>query len=299
MTSAASAALTPFTKAGRVLAKGISKLFPVDSASHFEIVIHRVHVPRLPDAFESLRIVQLSDVHFYEFSCPDYYQSVVDTVHRLNADLIVTTGDIIHYGQHYLEMGHDYLKQLVAPLGKWSCMGNHDYSDDYKGQAVRKMLTDSGFNVLVNDAAPVEVDGKRLWLSGVDDYVLGRPDIDKAYAKVDPNEAHFGLIHNPKLTPHIMKQRHVPDVIVGGHTHGGQIKHALVNWIHNHIVNLDYEYGWYDLQRAQLYVSSGIGSATVAIHHNHFDFALYPFRINTTAEIAVFDLTSEPLESLN
>jgi uncharacterized protein len=290
------APLTPLTRAGRFVSKSLTKLLDPESAFQFQVSSHTLFVPNLPEAFESLRIVHLTDIHYYEFSNAIYHQRVIDTVNSLKPDLIVTTGDIIHYGQQYLAMGESFLRQLKAPLGKWACMGNHDYSDDFRGAALRHMKASAGFKMLVNDAAPLEKDGQRLWISGIDDYKMSTPDPEQAYQDVEKDACHLTLLHNPAYTPNLIHRKNAPNVILSGHTHGGQIKHPVVSWLQRHVFHHPYQYGWFDFGHTKLYVSSGIGSASVAIHGPHFDFSLYPFRINTTPEIVVLELTNQPLE---
>lgn len=286
--------LTRWTQTGRLLSKGLSRILPLEAALQFEISSHRVFIPNLPEVFESFRVVQLSDIHFYEFSCSAYYQSVVDAVNSLNPDAVVITGDIIHYGHRYLGFGASFLKQIKAREGKWSCMGNHDYSDDYRGEALREMLEESGFQPLVNESIVIERENRRLRLSGVDDCKKGHPDPDEAYCSVENGDVHISLVHNPALAPYLNLESHAPNLILAGHTHGGQIKHWLINWIQRPLLNTPYRYGWFPLGQSQLYVTSGIGSASLAVHLPHFDFALYPFRINTSPEIALFELTGLP-----
>lgn len=287
---------TVWTRAGRLLAKGVSYVLNPETASQFKVEYQQVYVDNLPDAFESFRVVQLSDIHFYELGCSRYYQRVIDAVNALAPDLIVATGDIIHYGASYLAYSQSFLRQLEAPWGKWSCMGNHDYSDDHKGAALQEMMQASGFQVLVNDAAALEKEGKRLWISGVDDLLKGAPDPCAVSGKVEAGNPHLCLVHNPRLAPLMDVSERPPQLILAGHTHGGQIKHPFVNWMQHVVFKQPYQYGWFTFNRSKLYVTSGVGSAVVSWHvPPHFEFALYPFRINTLPEIAVFDLTGVPM----
>jgi uncharacterized protein len=286
---------TLWTRAGRVISKGVATILKPESASEFKVAYHTVIIPHLPEAFEAFRIVQLSDIHFYEFSCDQYHQRITDAVNNLKPDMIVTTGDIIHYGTDYLAMSESYLSQLQAPWGKWSCMGNHDYSDDAQGHAVREMMRNAGFQMLMNEAIVLEKDGQKLWLSGVDDLKKGCPDPDRAVETVETDLAHICLIHNPRLAPIMDQTESPPDLILAGHTHGGQIHLPMANWIHREVFRQPYVYGWFNFTRSNLYVTSGVGSAVVSWHlPPHFDFSLYPFRVNTLPEVAVFELTAQP-----
>jgi uncharacterized protein len=290
--------VTSWTKLGRHVSKAISNWITVDEARVFQVVTHKAVIPNLPEAFESLKIVQLSDIHYYEFSCPEYHQEIIDAVNALQPDIIVTTGDTIHYGEHYLDMAHHYLSQLQASVGKWACLGNHDYNDNYRSYGVRAVKQESGFEMLVNEATVIKKEGQQLWLSGIDDYILGQPDHLTAFHSVEKNAAHIALAHNPKLGPILTQHQQAPHLILAGHTHGGQIKHPVADWVHHHVLKQHYQYGWYELaEESQMYVTSGVGSANLSVHLPHFDFALHPFRIGTTPEIAVYELTGQPLNA--
>ncbi len=285
-----------WTQLGHQLSEQISRWLPPSSAQQFRIASHRTYIPNLPDALEGLRVVQLSDIHYYEYSSHSYHQQVVDTVNHLNADIIITTGDIIHYGSKCLDTGHSFLHQLKARLGKFACLGNHDYSDGHRSQGLRVMQREAGFDMLVNDAIILDIDGQPLCISGIDDCRHGTPNIEKAFQTIDASMTHLCLIHNPALAPHVAKAENAPHLVMAGHTHGGHVNHMVVNWIQRHLLDHDYQYGWFTFQeKTQLYVTSGVGSASFAVHkpEHDFHFALHPFRVNSAPEIAVFDLTGQ------
>ncbi len=283
------------SRASKAISTGLSKILKPDSARQFKVVDQWVFIPNLPTAFESLKIVQISDIHYYEYSNSLYDQVVVETINRLKPDMIVATGDIIHYGSKYLGLAEFFLKQLQAPMGKWACMGNHDYSDGYQGFALRKMMKASGFRVLVNHALPVEKEGEKIWISGIDDLRNGTPEFDAIIGRVDATVPHIALAHNPLLAPHLSKIPTAPQLILSGHTHGGHVNHPLINLFQRHVFQHRYQYGWFTfLEKSQLYVTSGIGSASIALHFPNCDFALHPFRYQSTPEIAVFNLTGQP-----
>ncbi|MCB0812655.1 MAG: metallophosphoesterase, partial [Flavobacteriales bacterium] len=92
------------------------------------------HVPipseRLPKAFDGLRVVQISDLHLGSFPLDsDIVQRGVELINLQEPDLILFTGDLVNDYADEAEPWLDLLSGLKARLGKYSILGNHDYSD--------------------------------------------------------------------------------------------------------------------------------------------------------------------------
>ena len=92
-------------------------------------VIHQaIKVARLPQSFEGYRIVQLSDIHLGTYAGDtSIMQAMVDSVNRLQPDLIVFTGDMVNTASAEAMPFIKVLKRLKAKDGVLSVLGNHDY----------------------------------------------------------------------------------------------------------------------------------------------------------------------------
>ncbi|MDY4044270.1 MAG: metallophosphoesterase, partial [Marinifilaceae bacterium] len=87
-----------------------------------------VVIPDLPDSFNGLRVVQLTDLHLG--ICGKSFKGIAKLVERVNAlnpDLIVFTGDMVNNFAEELEPWIEKLRGLHAPLGVYAVTGNHDY----------------------------------------------------------------------------------------------------------------------------------------------------------------------------
>lgn len=258
-----------------------------------------VSFERLPAAFDGFKIVQLSDLHFFQYTDPDFYQNVVDQVMTFQPDLITMTGDTVHYGNQHVAVAKHYLSQLKAPYGCFAVLGNHDYYDDSRSQDITGMLAEAGFDLLKNQNQKINRGDEHIWLSGLDDFWQGTPSIDEAVRDI-PLERDFTLmmVHNPLLIDPVAFYQtpgHV-DWVIAGHTHAG---HVFIPWlqvIYRQIFKMKYRYGWYEKQKTRLYVTSGVGSAAFyfkGIPHQgrkKYRFAFPRFRYNTNPEIAAFTL---------
>src|SRR5271156_1432603 len=97
-----------------------------------EIVYLTITLPRLPDAFAGMKIVQISDFHFQEYTEAAFLKAVVRRVNELAPELVVLTGDFvsskplprrfaIRLGYHCAEL----LSHIECPL-RYAVLGNHD-----------------------------------------------------------------------------------------------------------------------------------------------------------------------------
>lgn len=260
--------------------------------THNDLRVTRRTIPlaRLPQAFAGFRIVQLSDLHFYEHTDDAYYQRVLEAVEAERPDALVITGDIIHYGGHCMHRAEGFLSRLPASAGRYAILGNHDYYDDAGSQAIRAMWERVGFDLLVNGSRTLEREGARLWFCGLDDLWYGAPDIRATLSGADSaREAVIMLAHNPLLFDPIAYYRHGQvDLVLSGHTHAGHVYIPVLGPIYRKIFRMKYRYGLYEKNGCRLHVTSGVGSAAFYLKKQRI--GLPRFRFNTNPEVAVLTL---------
>ncbi len=257
-----------------------------------KITERTIPIDRLPDCFDGFRIVQFSDLHFYERTDQAYYNLVVDTVNARLPDAVVLTGDVIHYGGAYVGLAGDFLRRIeAADTGvKLAILGNHDYYDDANSASISNMLTHSGYQLLKNTHHAVERNEHRLWFAGLDDLWYGTPDISKTLAAVPSRqETTIMLAHNPLLfDPVALGQDWQVDLVISGHTHAGHVYIPILGPIYRKIFRMKYRYGLYEKNGCRLHVTSGVGSAAFYLKKQRIGFPR--FRFNTHPEIAVLTL---------
>ena len=160
-----------------------------------KVVRLEVSVKRLPEAFNGLTIVQLSDFHYGEL-CAIPIRKAVEIVKKLEPDMVVLTGDFITVPiwSHFL---HDktqaangaepctrMLRELKPSMGMFAVLGNHDVNSD--GRWITEIIESNGIPVLRNRSIPIEKGSARFWLAGVDDVLEGKPDLDLTLRTVPP-----------------------------------------------------------------------------------------------------------------
>jgi uncharacterized protein len=179
----------------------------------------RIVLNRLPPAFESFRIVQLSDIHHGPFSDRTQIERAVETAKRLQPDIIALTGDYISKERHYAAPCAEMLGRLKAKYGVYAVLGNHDHWTD--AALITDLFRAEGITVLVNEGMRFELNGSAFWLAGVDDTMVGLEDISLALAGARQGEMKLLLAHNPIVLRRAARAD--VDLVLSGHTHGGQV----------------------------------------------------------------------------
>ena len=243
------------------------------------IVRQDITLKNLPRSLHGLRIVQVSDLHVGPTIKADYAQTVVDQVNALNPDLIFFTGDMVDGSVDRLSNDVEPLRKLKAKYGTFFVTGNHEY---YSGveQWIEK-VADLGMIHLKNEHRILNIAGASIAIAGVTD--LMAHTVLKSHL-TDPKQAMQGL---PIDMPTIMLA-HQPgtaeltdglaiDLMVCGHTHGGQYMPFNLAVAKAH----KYAAGYYQHGDMQVYVNRGTG------------YWGPPLRLGIPSEITLFELQSE------
>lgn len=229
----------------------------------FQVKEFDLKIAGLPKDLQGLRLLQLSDIHMGTYFSANDLRRVVDASNNLRADLAFVTGDLITNPSDPLDDCLAELKRLKSASGAWGCLGNHEsisMVSDYATAQARKQ----NLFFLRKEAQELKFGNARLNLVGVDHqfkrqgYLVGVEELVKRDA------LNLLLSHNPDVFPLAAKQGF--DLILSGHTHGGQINLEVANSNLN-IVDLvtPYTKGLYEKPGSTLYVTSGLGTIGVPV----------------------------------
>ncbi len=127
--------------------------------------------------------------------------------------------------------------------------------------ALRTALADCGVETLVNAAVPLRVGESDIWFAGVDDLLEGQPDLAAALRGAPADAPLVLLAHNPDvwLDPAVRRA----DLVLSGHTHGGQIKLPLLGVAHTQGTHLTRQQpaGWFARGGQRMFVIRGLGES--------------------------------------
>ena len=284
------------------LGVGIAVLPPVamtwgiiSGAHDYRIRRKTLYFKNLPSAFDGLKILQLSDIHAGSFWNKTAVRSGVEAAIDQKADIFFFTGDLVN--NKALEMTDfiDIFKDLSAPLGCFSILGNHDYGDyvPWPNKASKsqnlQMLKDIhkvlGWRLLLNEHITLKIAGQIIALIGVENWGYGRfskyGNLAKSYRGAENFAFQILLSHDPSHWQHQIitdKRFQKIDLTLSGHTHGMQfgVKIGSFEWSP---VKYRYKYwgGLYRENNQYLYVNRGFG------------YIGYPGRLGMPPEITVLE----------
>lgn len=236
---------------------------------------YKIYFKNLPKAFDGFRIVQLTDLH-YGFLVPErIIKHVVNRANNIDKDIIVCTGDYVHERntKEEIHVVWPYLKQLQAPLGVYSVLGNHDHWANQNESL--KQLQQSGQNIR-HQSKEIQKNGQSIWIGGAGDFWEDETGLQKAFETVPDDAFKLVLAHNPDTADTNLSVR--IDLMLCGHTHGGQVRIPFFGTPILPVRNKTYNSGIFNVNNFKLFISKGIG------------WAIIPIRFNCMPEIAVIEL---------
>lgn len=223
------------------------------------IVHNTVRIPALPLDMDGFRILQLSDVHLD--LDPGYTDVIVDRVASCDYDICVMTGDYRNrtYGP-YRRVVESFRKIRDAiPTKVYAILGNHDFVE------MINALEPLDVSFLINESVPIQRGSGRLWLVGIDDPIMYMLDnLEKALVEGPSSGPRILLSHAPGV--YRMAEAHGIDLLLAGHTHGGQIcLPGGIPLITNDTCKRDMVKGAWRYGDMQGYTSPGTGSCAVPV----------------------------------
>ncbi len=238
-------------------------------------VEYTVVSPDLPSAFDGTIIVLITDTHQGRWGTFDLRNKVVELTQKEKPDLILFGGDYADKKYYKVEALAESMNALSAPLGKFGVPGNHDYVD-LTMEKVMGVLQDKGGIVNLTDKGVwLEKNGQRIRLFGTD-YVWNRrfPLQFPFYEMNDRTEDEFVVLltHSPDLFDRFDpdQQRRI-DLVLSGHSHGGQITffglYAPISMLRNRTYlsgRVDVEHYPYNKTTA-IITSNGVGTTGVPL----------------------------------
>jgi predicted MPP superfamily phosphohydrolase len=246
------------------------------------IVRQEFFLPRWPERLNGFTVAMLSDFHYDPYFSVHPLRAAIAMVNRLHPDLIALTGDFVSVplvgdetkAAFAAEPCARLLRQMTAPHGLWAVMGNHDDATD--AEHVTHALQAENIRVLANQSEPIEQDGSRFWLAGVNDVISGTADLSKTMHGVPAGEPVILLAHEPDFADEA--SQYPIDLQLSGHSHGGQIRIPFLPPLYLPELAKKYVWGTYHVGPLTLHTSAGLG--TIGI----------PMRLNCPPEVTVLTL---------
>lgn len=224
--------------------------------------------------FDGLKICHLSDFHFTGLIDQAYFQEVVEIANRFEPDLVLITGDLLD-SEDCIEWIGPVFGRLESKLGNYFVLGNHDRRikniDRFLAEMKKHQLVHlrSVWVTIDHNGGQIALAGNELpWFSGAEKL----PQLSDAAAP----SFKILLSHSPDQMG--WAKSHGFDLMLAGHTHGGQIVIPLIGPIVSPSrFGVKYAAGTFDMDSMLMHVSRGISGDK-------------PIRINCPPEIGLITI---------
>ncbi|HDS08957.1 MAG TPA: hypothetical protein ENN73_01910 [Firmicutes bacterium] len=224
---------------------------------------------------ESLTVLHLSDLHLRRYGRREV--RLTELLSSINPDLILISGDFIED----IENPNRYKKlfdNFNSKFGVFGVLGNNDYGLNKNTKRVKKIqnfLERMRVEILRNSSIMV---GNGFRIIGLDDPHKGYDNLSLSFNEVEESDRlRIVIAHSPETLDFILSRR--PDLVLTGHTHGGQISFPLIGPVFLNIKKgFRIKTGLNYFNNIPVYQSSGIG------------ITMLPVRLNCKPEITLITL---------
>lgn len=275
---------------GLVILLLIGLYFYIQNYLH-KVTSYKIFIPNLHPSIKEKKVVFISDTHFRERISHSFMDRVLIEIENIKPDLILFGGDIVHSSvteDIVVEHTKDFFFQLGKLAPTYVVYGNHDTGSN-RIKEITEILKRVDVHLLDNEAKWISFDepGAGFWLMGLNEYSslsikedpLSKIDLPKD----SKNEPKILLAHYPHFFEKYLKNDNKrADLILSGHTHGGQAILPYVGGLYapGQGLNPYFDYGIFTSQKYpenRLIISRGLGNSG------------FPFRFNNRPEIITIE----------
>lgn len=233
----------------------------------YDFRVHRANIPVAKSGREldGLLIAQVSDLHAGSLNSPKPIRDAVSIINGYKPDVIFLTGDFVNFHPDEFDMISMELKQLKSSgIGIYGCLGNHDHfmSDKNLGRLKAK-INASGINLLNNESEIFVTGSGGLNIAGIDNTGYGQNygDFGKALGTKNHSYPTVLLVHDPTNWDQSIKSKTDVELMLSGHTHGGQMGLEVFGEIVTP-ARIKYKQfaGLYQYGDQYLYINRGLGT---------------------------------------
>lgn len=268
----------------------------------YRIMREQLGFADLPESFDGLRIVHISDAHLGSFLDNSFeeVEAGLQMINDLKPDLILFTGDMVNNFAHEADPWIPYFRKLEARLGKFSVLGNHDYGDyayrrdeqpeqwESNLKHLKQVQAAMGFQLLLNENVSIKNGDDQIHLIGMENWGRGRfskyGDLKQSMRGLPDDGFRLLLSHDPTHWEDQVMGKERIHLTFSGHTHGAQMG------LEAPMLNIKFSPSpWFGYKRwAGLYEEAG----QYLYVNRGFGFLGFPGRVGMPPEITFIELSA-------
>jgi len=241
-----------------------------------------IFIKDLPSSFDGFRLSFLTDLHSSFIVTEDFLRESAEMAMSHNPDVILLGGDFISGGLHFSDNSTDKvdpaymgalfksMSSLKAPMGIYAVLGNHEH---WCGEETINNICDGftnsmGVKWLRDSHVVLKKDSDEIALCGIDDY-WHNGSVFESVKGIDDSMVKILLSHNPDVNEEIDLMNLKIDLILSGHTHGGQVDLPLIGSPYMPSgFGQKYKSGLVQDGERQTYISRGVGTLVAPVRFN-------------------------------
>lgn len=254
-----------------------------------DITEYKLESDNLPESFNELKIIHLSDLHNTEFGKNN--EKLLKIIKEQEPNAVFVTGDTIDGFYTNIQIPINLFKEILKICDVYFVVGNHESRVNINvNTEFIVTLSEIGVIVLKDSNTYIEKDGEKIQVIGIKDASDYKADYNNDYTEKitetinnldDKNAFSILLSHHPELFPEYATTD--IDLVFSGHAHGGQFRLPFVGGIIAPEQGLfpEFDAGVFTENNTTMIVSRGLGNSIV------------PVRINNSPEVVVVTLKNK------
>jgi predicted MPP superfamily phosphohydrolase len=230
----------------------------------------KVKVPNLPEDLQGFKIVHISDIQADFRTGKSRMEKYISVANKLEPDIVVFTGDLVTYGEKYIDIGAEMMGKIKTQYGAYACLGDHDYWAN--PSLIAKSLKKQNVTILEDENFTLDVKSSEINMTFVTNIYSKRANIgalkNLVTQSTKPSLKMF-ITHQPSKGLVELASKNNYHIFLAGHTHGGQVVFSLLGIKLTPVLfENNYLSGQYRFGSMFININNGLGLTFAPIRYN-------------------------------